>query len=198
LDLDGSNEGNSLKIDTGPLVLNVGSLDRNNNVFDGGMVIADELRINTPTPWINNGRLELLSSGIINGVTLISSGSIIGTGTIGADLNNRGEISPGLQAGTLTINGNYRSSAGATLAIELGGTASGSYDVLQINGDALLGGTLNVSLSGGFTPNVGESFNIVLANNITGGFSTVNVPTLASGVRLRVIYRSQSVQLQAY
>lgn len=199
LDLDGSNENGSLKVNTGQLMLNVGSLDSSDNVFDGAMRISDDLSINTPIPWINNGRLQLLSSGAINGAPLTSNGFIVGTGTIGVSLENHGEIIPGENhSGTLTINGTYRSSTSANLDIELGGSSPGSFDVLQINGDALLRGTLNVTLIGGFTPNVGDRFNIILADSITGSFSTVNLPTLPSGVGLRVLYDFQSVQLEAY
>ena len=63
-------------------------------------------------------------------VTVKTDGTLAGTGTIFAKVDNNGIVSPGDSPGTLTISGgNYTQHSGATLKIEIGGLSSG------VNGD---------------------------------------------------------------
>ena len=49
--------------------------------------------------------------------------------------------------GVLTINGDVFMDGPSKLDIDIGGTTQGTnYDELKVNGDATLGGTLNVNL----------------------------------------------------
>ena len=84
------------------------------------------------------------------------------------------------------------SNAAAMLAIDLGGTnaanaftnAAGYYDTVTVNGNAVLGGNLNLSLINGYEPFLplsSPSFTILTASNITGAFANV-----ISGSRLAV------------
>jgi hypothetical protein len=83
----------------------------------------------------------------------------------------------GASPGTLTINGDYTQGAAGVLNIELGGTTQGvNYDLLQVTGTANLGGTLNVSLFGGFTGTAGDLFDVITYGSRTGNFATVNFP----------------------
>jgi fibronectin-binding autotransporter adhesin len=67
------------------------------------------------------------------GTTTVSVGATLGgSGALGGALINRGTVAPGTSAGTLTVHGNYQQTSAATLAIEIGGTSAGSYDVLNI------------------------------------------------------------------
>ena len=58
----------------------------------------------------------------------------------------------------MTINGLYQQMAGSTLDILLGGANAGQFGQLIVNGDAVLGGTLDVELFNGFDPTSGEVF----------------------------------------
>jgi hypothetical protein len=63
----------------------------------------------------------------------VSAGATLGgSGAVGGALINRGTVAPGASTGTLTVNGNYSQNLGATLAIEIGGTAPGTFDVLRV------------------------------------------------------------------
>ena len=63
------------------------------------------------------------------------------------------------------------------LDIGIGGTeAYRDFGVLAVGGAATLGGTLMVSLSNGFVPSDGESFQILSAGSINGTFSSVLLP----------------------
>ena len=65
--------------------------------------------------------------------------------------------------------------------MELGGTTPGSgFDQIQDSGTLSLGGTLQVSLTGGFTPNAGNTFNILDWSTLAGRFSTLQLPSLVA------------------
>ena len=81
----------------------------------------------------------------------------------------------------MTVNGLYQQMAGSTVAILLGGTSAGEFSELVVNGEAVLGGTLDVELFGGFDPEAGEIFDM-LSGKISGAFASVLFPTLPDGL----------------
>jgi len=117
----------------------------------------------------------------------ITAGQLVGTGTIGnatssgtiTVTNSGGTVRPGdllpsVTTGTLAVSGNYAQQAGGTLEIDIAGPAPGTnYDVLNVTGNASLGGTLDVKLLGGFAPTPGEQFNFLEYGTLDGGFSSV-------------------------
>lgn len=68
--------------------------------------------------------------------------------------------------GDLTLTGN--------LNMEIGY----SFSKLFVTGDANLGGALNITLESGFTPYIGQSWEIITAGDINGDFASVNAPAL--------------------
>src|SRR5207249_3696212 len=85
----------------------------------------------------------------------IQGGSLMGAGTISADVTNSGQITVGGSglAGTLAVAGNYTQTSGGALNVEVGGLAAGAqFDQLAIDGAATLAGTLNVGLINSFAP----------------------------------------------
>lgn len=110
-------------------------------------------------------------------LNLASGDSLIGSGTLAANLVNAGTVSPGNSAGGITVQGDYTQSADGILEIQLGGTTAGTqYDQLTVTGTATMAGTLNVSLIDGFIPQVGDSFTILPYSTRSGGFSALNLP----------------------
>lgn len=97
--------------------------------------------------------------------TLNNLGNVGGAGRINASVQNQagGTIAPGNGVGTLRIDGAFTQASGAALAIELGGTAAGQFDMLTVSSTATLGGTLNVAIVNGFLPAVGSSFTVLTA-----------------------------------
>jgi len=68
--------------------------------------------------------------------------------------------------GTLTINGNLQSSG--NLSFRFSGLNLGQFDVLKINGNATFtGGTASFTFLN-FTPHIGNSWDFLYANAITG------------------------------
>ena len=80
---------------------------------------------------------------------------------------------------TLTIDGDYIQSAGATLEIDLASTTE--FDVLDVSGALTAGGTLDVDLVGGFDPNDGDQFEILNFASASGSFA-FDLPTLSGGL----------------
>ena len=81
--------------------------------------------------------------------TVNSGGTLGGNGTTGAvTVNAGGTLAPGASAGILTT-GNVALAAGASFAVEFGGTnpGVGGYDQVKVTGTVSLGGA---SLLGGF------------------------------------------------
>lgn len=110
-----------------------------------------------------------------------STAKIIGNGTLDVLLGtfeHRGETSPGTDSGdTLGFVGRYQPLPESNLLIEM--TSTG-HDQLAITGIAPLSGNLIVQMEEGYVPAVGDTFEIMTANQIYGGFSNVNLPMLGS------------------
>jgi hypothetical protein len=91
--------------------------------------------------------------------------------------------------GTLTM-ANYTQGIYGRLDLKIGGLVAGSqYDVLKVTGPGTFGGSLFVRLINGFTPGLGNSFNLLACSlgcsGLNGGtlFSGgVSLPSLASGL----------------
>lgn len=87
---------------------------------------------------------------------------------------------------TLTVDGDFSMASGSTLAIDIGGDglAGIDYDVLDITGNAAIaGGTLDVNLVSGFTPSLGDEFDILNFMSSTGaGFDTFSLDPLGGGL----------------
>lgn len=120
------------------------------------------------------------------GSRLLGNHTISGNfaGTRAATVTNAGVISPGHSPGVDTVNGNYTQTSTGDLEIQLGGISANQYDRLIVNGIATLGGTLNVTLIDGFTPQLGEVFRIITDQGTLGDFATVNMANLGPGLAL--------------
>lgn len=103
-----------------------------------------------------------------------SAGYLGGSGSVFMSVvNNAGTIDPG-DPQSLTIFGGLTEGANGTLAFHLdgpGGPGVG-YDSLDVYGNVMLGGTLDLIIGPGFNPN-GQTFDIltVTGGTITGDFS---------------------------
>jgi fibronectin-binding autotransporter adhesin len=131
------------------------------------------------------------------GLTTVFSGATLGgNGTIGGNVDVQGgaTLAPGESAGTLTINGNLSLAGGSILAYEFGqaNVAGGALnDLVNVGGDLILDGTIDVSVSAGgtFGPGIYRIFNYggALTDNglalgaIPGGPAGVLVQTAIAG-----------------
>ena len=107
-------------------------------------------------------------------------------GTLVGNLNlTGGTLNPGdglKKIGDLNITGTFAESGAGILNIDLDGiVANTKYDVLNVSGAAALGGTINIDLLTGFTPIVGDTWDVLNYASETGSFTTVNLPTAPTG-----------------
>jgi hypothetical protein len=137
-----------------------------------------------------NGTLNVAKTDLLAGGVLTGSRTIVGNVN-----NSAGTVAPGNSPGILTIDGNYTQGAGGMLAIEIAGPTPGTqHDQLVVTGSATLGGTLRVSLPGGYVPAQGATHSVVEAGTISGTFSTTQYqPTLG----LTTAYLASSVKVAA-
>ena len=148
-----------------------------------GKVVLAQSSNYTGNWTINSGTLAV-NGGITGALAVNSTGTLQGTGTIGGlvTVNSGGVLSPGNSAGTLTA-GSLALNSGAQTNIELGGITRGTqYDAIISGGNVSLGGTLHVALINSFTPASGNAFDILDGGPLSGTFSSINLPSLPSGL----------------
>jgi autotransporter-associated beta strand protein len=92
--------------------------------------------------------------------------------------------------GVTHVHGNYSQSGGA-LEVQLGESSS----QLFVGGSADLGGRVDVSLTNGYLPTVGQAFTIVSANELSGTFEEIAFPSL-DHAGWAVVYSHDSVVLR--
>jgi outer membrane autotransporter protein len=164
-------------------------------VSNAGQVLVN----NTLTLW-QHGTVDVTGGGVVevgsdaaplvgpqsgDYVQINQAGLVQGVGTIDGNVINNGGVRAGDDPGTLTINGNFNQGAAGTLDIEVEGTVPGSptgYSVLDVTGNAMLAGTLELSYLNGYKPTVGETLDfLTVGGATTGNFNAVTldgVPTL--------------------
>ena len=168
----------------------LGSMTQLGDGGSGGTLVADnglavELgknivgrgTIDTPndplTPLTNNGAIIGDSPGAIE-----LTGYVKGIGTL-ENVTISGTLSPGSSPVRFYAT-NLEIAASGKLLMELGGLSGGiEYDQLDVTGELRLGGTLQVSLIGGFVPDFGDMFDILDFDNLNGTeFDILELPGL--------------------
>jgi len=99
----------------------------------------------------SNGSLQVASGATLNGDVETGAG---------------GTFEPGNSPGLAIVQGDFTARGETTF--ELDGTDSGSFDRIEVAGDATLGGDVTVDVGDAFAPEVGETFAIVDADGRAG------------------------------
>ncbi|MEK6703212.1 MAG: hypothetical protein AABZ53_13180 [Planctomycetota bacterium] len=152
----------------------------------GGTVSADGLYLFPQgLVTLQGGTLDVkgISPTFALGGDFVFLGGVLHADHVGLPLLNQGgTLAPGHSAGTTVITGNYTQMSTGAMEIEIGGTAHGTqYDRVNVGGTALLNGGLDLRLINAFVPSPAQTFVILDAGTIAGGFAHV-----ASGHRLAV------------
>ncbi len=112
-----------------------------------------------------------------------------------------GELDMGF-AGSLQINGNLAQAPNGTLGVELLSAAPTGFSTIQVEGDVILAGALQVSLGdlGGslFSPSAGDSFEVIQSDSLVGQFAAVSLPPLAAGLTWGIDYANDDVTLSVF
>jgi hypothetical protein len=155
-------------------------------VFNASAAYSVSLDRNETTRSISvsAGDVTLNLNGYRLGTTLgstIGSGASLKIGSSGAaaitgSITNNGTLAPGVSVGMLNIDGNYTQSASGKLQIELGSLAN--FDGLQVVGDLVIGGTIEISLLEDYLPMAGNEFDILdWTGALSGTFDMVILPS---------------------
>jgi hypothetical protein len=194
--------GGSLSIQDGNNFTTVGDFNNVGSVNVAGTLVVNGNFANSGSVSLLVGSSLMVSGGYTqtNGSTTLSAatlsasglvdlqgGTLSGSGTIAASLQNAGLIEVGGSgaAGLLTITGDYTQTASGVLHIEIGGYNAGTdFDLLAIGGMATLDGALNVSFINGFGSISGDTFQVVTFAAQSGTFANTvldaslnNLPT---------------------
>jgi hypothetical protein len=129
----------------------------------------------------DSGLLASLSTFSNTGILRKSNGT--GTSTFEANVANSGTIA--VNTGTLYFPGSLDLTPTSTLQFLLQGTTpSTSFGKLNKAGSPLtLAGALAVTLSPGFSPALGNSFDLLDWDSFSGAFSSIALPPLAFGLK---------------
>ncbi len=161
----------------------VGGLDN----FDGGQLSITGGAVDVFDQVRNNPGGEIA---VVGGATGVFHDLVINNGIV--------FVSPGSEIVLLEDLG---FSAGAALSVQLaaidrGGDPTDGFGQALSSGQVTLAGTLNVSLVGGYMPELGSTFQIVSAGGGRSGiFATESLPALAGGLGWDVVYSANAVTL---
>lgn len=106
---------------------------------------------------------------------------------------------PGDDPAAVSFGGYLELESSAQLDVELGGTATGSYDSVSV-ADALgLSGILDATFFDGFDPVAGDSFDILNWGSISGTFSSIDLPALDASLYWNTadLYTDGRISVQA-
>jgi len=200
-----------------PTFVNAGTFAKTNGTAVLGTTSIDFQFINTGTVEVQTNTLRYTINQQTGGLTILDGGnldaqaqpiqfvggSLVGTGLVTVanlqNVINSATISPGFPLGELDISGNYQQTASGTLNIELGGNLPGTnLDLVTVSGGgaggvATLGGTLNVTLTNGFSPAKGATFTFLTALSRVGAFAAFNYPS--NDIGMQVSYDATSAKV---
>jgi hypothetical protein len=179
---------------SGTVAINAGTLRVQTDITQ----TAGQVRLGTGPggPFVTLELIEPGSDGPDDIHTLfLGGGTLVGSGQIVGDVvNTGGVVAPGFSPGIIQVIGNFTQDPGGTLNMQiasLGGPGSG-HDQLQVVGDVVLDGTLNVETTSPFVPIAGDTFVLIInvprpdpmnlpgavTGTITGTFATINGRTI--------------------
>ena len=121
---------------------------------------------------------------------------------IGVLLDMQGAFRPGNSEGIGRVDlFDYQQADSGELFVEVIGTSLNQFDRLVASGDVSLDGYLNVDIdlvSPGvpFVPALGQTFNIITGNTVTGAFDSADFSGMPDGLTFHINYLVNAVQLQ--
>ncbi|MDO3661450.1 phosphatase PAP2 family protein [Bacillus sp. C28GYM-DRY-1] len=139
------------------------------------------------------GTLKLEGNNTYSGGTRIDKGTLEGDSKTAfgrGDVSNNGGTLKEDVSGKLIIGGDYKQSAKGILELNL----SGKNDLLHIKGKAKMKGTLRLHFSDNYVPEDGST--IIAYHKRHGSFSSIETVGLPSKYKVKMVYKSNSIQLK--
>lgn len=136
----------------------------------------------------SGGSVALSGTLDVTTVTVENGGTLGGIATVNAavSVNGGGTLSAGNSPGLLSIVGDLDLGVSSTTLVELGGLIAGTeYDQIDVSDDPGTGGTVegiatlaagaifNIDFFGAFTASLGDSFDVLIADDIVGDINTL-------------------------
>ena len=155
------------------------------------------LRINVPT-WTNDGAIVMNDGSIeLTGETFVNGTEGVVEGTGSFDVSDVAFINDGsfaLGGGPLMVIGDYQQSGTGSLRVSIDSPLS--TGMLDVTGNVILGGSLEVDVIENYEPQLGEAFEIIASDgSVSGVFDSSSFPPLDSVLSWQLTYGSQSVIL---
>jgi sugar lactone lactonase YvrE len=122
----------------------------------------------------------LTNNGTVQGPTapaefLTFTDQVHGAGNYEGNIAFDGHFSPGNSPAVVTFEGNLSFGPSNVLTVELGGTALGEFDRLEVSGNMSLAGSRVVELISPFMPTPGQMFEIIdVGGMLSGQFAGLN------------------------
>lgn len=154
--------------------------------FEKLAVSGGVLSMTSDSSWkglsLTGGRLIGQAGTVLTSDTAIDvgAGAVFGSaGTVNADINVRGTLSPGSSPGTMAVNGDVSFAAGSNLYLEVSPSLS---DLLQINGKMTIANGAAIDITGVLPSTPGAVLDLVVASEgIDGRFATINKSSTVFG-----------------
>lgn len=160
------------------------------NLIGSGSMTLTGSSTYTGQTLISSGTLRVNGT-IASPVTVSINGTLRGTGTINNSVTVNGQFFPGNSIGTISV-GPLTLNAAGTTNIEFGPGTNNSSKIV-VNGNASLGGTLNLIQDAGTYAGMQTYTFITATGSVTGTFNSItNIP---SGFIGKVIYNPSSAEL---
>lgn len=114
-------------------------------------------------------------------ITVAGGATLGGTGIIGGATTNNGTLAPGTSLGTLTFNSHLVFNSGSRAQFEISRNPFGNDQVVVL-GTLVRNGTLEVLNTSVELLEAGDNFQLFNASNVTGDFTTYDLPALEDGL----------------
>ncbi len=176
-------------------IINTGSVAQSITV--GASTTVHSIALQGGTASLNLQVPQGIALGVSNQISVGTNAILSGAGTIlGNVVLAGGTIAPGPQVNTLHVLGDLTAQTNSTVAIGLAGATAQQYDMVDVTGNAALGGTLRVTTQNGFVPLPGESFNVLNCGSHSGDVAIDNETGFA-GLTFNKMYSASSLTLIA-
>ncbi len=130
----------------------------------GTLVLSNAANTYDGETTVNGGELRVTGNIATSTLTTVVSGTLSGTGTLGALQLDAGTLAPGI-GGVGTLTAGNTDFSGGTFSLELASAASADQLVVLGTATFTANTALSLSLLGGYTPAVGDQWTIVNNDN---------------------------------
>jgi T5SS/PEP-CTERM-associated repeat protein len=123
----------------------------------------------------------------------LADSTIEAAGTIVGDVSSLGTIRIGDPIGVLDVLGEF--TTGGELQIDIAEPFPDGFDTVSVSGNAVIGGTLTVSVADGYEPQDGDAFDIMTSPFIIGAFQWVILPATSAAGTWHYAQHGQSLEV---